>query len=230
MCSRVFASFSASYLFSISYSFSCNEGPKTEHSTGIEASPVLRTGQWLLCFWHFWCVSYHTVSHTSQDAICLLDQLGNTLAHVELAADQHPQGLFHWATFQPLFPHPVVLQGVVATQVPAFGLVEPSPVDLEPSPVDPACPDPSIKAFVSSSRSVCPPNLCCMLTVCTCTSSACPGHWKRLNRAGPELWVPPFVTGCQLDVTHHHCLVLAIQPDFYLKSSALIHAMISQFL
>lgn len=53
---------------------------------------------------------------------------------------------------------------------------------------------------------------------------------KILNRAGPELWVPPFVTGCQLDGAHPRCLVLAIQPDLYLKHSALIHVMISHFL
>ncbi|KAJ7401712.1 integral membrane protein dgcr2 idd [Pitangus sulphuratus] len=77
----------------------------------------------------------HTIPDTSQDAIGLLDHLGTLLVHVQLVVDQHPQVLSHWAAFQPLCPKPVVLHGVVVTQVQgsAFGLVELHNVGLGPS-------------------------------------------------------------------------------------------------
>ncbi|KAK4822061.1 hypothetical protein QYF61_008870 [Mycteria americana] len=59
----------------------------------------------------------HAISDTSQDAIGLLGHLGTLLAHIQLAVDQHPQVLFRRADFQPLFPKPVVLHGVIVTQV-----------------------------------------------------------------------------------------------------------------
>ncbi|CAN0300535.1 unnamed protein product [Bubo scandiacus] len=77
----------------------------------------------------------HTISDTSQDAIGLLGHLGTLLAHIQLAVDQHPQVLFHQAPFQPLFPKPVALHGVVMTQVQdlALTLVEFHTIDLDPS-------------------------------------------------------------------------------------------------
>ncbi|KAF1415053.1 Prolyl endopeptidase, partial [Spheniscus mendiculus] len=70
-----------------------------------------------------------------QDAIGLLGHLGTLLAHVQPAVDQHPQVLFRQAAFQPLFPKPVALHGVVVAKVqdPALGLVEPHTVGLGPS-------------------------------------------------------------------------------------------------
>ncbi|KAK4814467.1 hypothetical protein QYF61_018985 [Mycteria americana] len=59
----------------------------------------------------------HTISDTSQDAVGLLVHLGTLLAHIQLAIDQHAQVLFCEAAFQPLFPKPVALHGVVVTQL-----------------------------------------------------------------------------------------------------------------
>ncbi|KAK4815167.1 hypothetical protein QYF61_017663 [Mycteria americana] len=77
----------------------------------------------------------HTIADTSQDAIGFLGHLGTLLAHIQAAVDQHPHVLFRRAAFQPLFPKPVALHGVVVTQVqdPALGLVEPHTIDLGPS-------------------------------------------------------------------------------------------------
>ncbi|KAK4810276.1 hypothetical protein QYF61_015306 [Mycteria americana] len=77
----------------------------------------------------------HTVSDTSQDAIGFLGHLGTLLAHAQPAVNQHAQVLFHPAAFQPLFPKPVVLHGVVVAQVqdPTLGLVKPHTIGLGPS-------------------------------------------------------------------------------------------------
>ncbi|KAK4831972.1 hypothetical protein QYF61_020355 [Mycteria americana] len=77
----------------------------------------------------------HTISDTSQDAIGFLGHLGTLLAHIQAAVNKHPQVLFHQAAFQPLFPKPVALHGVVVTQVQdlALSLVEPHTIDLGPS-------------------------------------------------------------------------------------------------
>ncbi|KAK4816524.1 hypothetical protein QYF61_017624 [Mycteria americana] len=83
---------------------------------------------------HFPGPAGHIISDTSQDAIGLLGHLGTLLPHVQLAVDQHPQVLFHRAAFQPLFPKPVALHGVVVTHVqdPALGLGEPHTNGLGP--------------------------------------------------------------------------------------------------
>ncbi|KAK4813572.1 hypothetical protein QYF61_010497 [Mycteria americana] len=84
---------------------------------------------------HFPSPAGHTISDTSQDAIGLLGHLGTLPAHIQPAIDQHSQVLFCWAVFQPLFPKPVALHGVVVAQVQdlALGLVEPHTIDLSPS-------------------------------------------------------------------------------------------------
>jgi len=60
--------------------------------------------------------------------------LGTLLAHVQPAVDEHPKILFCQADFQTLFPKPVALHGVVATEVqdPPFGIVETHSVGLSP--------------------------------------------------------------------------------------------------
>ncbi|KAK4821719.1 LOW QUALITY PROTEIN: hypothetical protein QYF61_000262 [Mycteria americana] len=63
---------------------------------------------------HFPSPAGHTISDTSQDVIDLLGHLGTLLAHIQLPVDQH--SLLCWASFQPLFPKPVALHGVVVTQ------------------------------------------------------------------------------------------------------------------
>ncbi|KAK4816662.1 hypothetical protein QYF61_019898, partial [Mycteria americana] len=75
---------------------------------------------------HFPSPAGHTISDTSQDAIGLVGHLGTLLAHIQPAVDQHPQVLLCLAAFQPVFPKPVVLHGVVVTQVQdlALGLFE----------------------------------------------------------------------------------------------------------
>ncbi|KAK4831627.1 hypothetical protein QYF61_018567 [Mycteria americana] len=90
---------------------------------------------------HFPTPAGHTISNTSQNAIGFLGHLGTPLAHVQPAVNQHSQVLFPRAAFQPLFPKPVALHGVVVTQVqdPALSLVEPHTIGLSPSiqPVQP---------------------------------------------------------------------------------------------
>ncbi|KAK4827205.1 hypothetical protein QYF61_015233 [Mycteria americana] len=83
---------------------------------------------------HFPSPAGHTISDTSQDAVGFLGHLSTLPAHVQLTVNQHAQVLFHRAAFQSLFPKPVVLPGVVVTQVqdPTLGLVEPHTVDLSP--------------------------------------------------------------------------------------------------
>ncbi|KAK4815496.1 hypothetical protein QYF61_003054 [Mycteria americana] len=84
---------------------------------------------------HFPSPAGHTISDTSQDAIGFLGHLGTLLAHIQVAVDQHPQVLSCLAAFQPLFPKPVALHGVVVAQVQdlALGLVEPHTTGLGPS-------------------------------------------------------------------------------------------------
>jgi len=81
---------------------------------------------------HFPTPAGHTIPDTSQDAVGFFGHLGTLLAHVQPAVDQYQQVLFHWAAFQPLFPKPVALYGVVVNQVqdPALGLVEPHTTGL----------------------------------------------------------------------------------------------------
>jgi len=78
----------------------------------------------------------HTILDTSQDAIGLLGtcDLGTLPAHIQPAADHHPQVLFHQASFQPLFPKPVALRGLVLTQVQdlAFSLMESQDIIILP--------------------------------------------------------------------------------------------------
>ncbi|KAK4821381.1 hypothetical protein QYF61_018919 [Mycteria americana] len=84
---------------------------------------------------HFPTPAGHPVSDTSQDATGLLGHLSTLLAHIQPAVNQHPQVLFCWAAFQPLFPKPVALHGVAVAQVQdlALGLVKPHTIDLSPS-------------------------------------------------------------------------------------------------
>ncbi|KAK4811009.1 hypothetical protein QYF61_015713 [Mycteria americana] len=65
---------------------------------------------------HFPSPPGHTIFDTSQDAIGFLGHLGTLLAHIQPAVNQHPQVLLSWAAFQPLFPKPIVLHGVVVAQ------------------------------------------------------------------------------------------------------------------
>ena len=67
--------------------------------------------------YHITTPAGHTIPDTSQDAVDLLGYLGTLLAHLQPAVDQHPKFFLRQAAFQPLLPNPVVLHGVVVTQV-----------------------------------------------------------------------------------------------------------------
>ncbi|CAM9287055.1 unnamed protein product, partial [Bubo scandiacus] len=82
---------------------------------------------------HFPSPAAHTISDTSQDAVGLLGHLGTLLAHIQLAVNQHPQVLYCQAAFQPLFPKPVALHGVMTqVQDPPLSHVEPHTIGLYP--------------------------------------------------------------------------------------------------
>lgn len=54
-----------------------------------------------------------------------------SLKHVQMAVKQHPQVLFHGAAFQPFFPQPEALPGLVGeVQDAAFCLAEPHTMGL----------------------------------------------------------------------------------------------------
>ncbi|KAK4809169.1 hypothetical protein QYF61_006427 [Mycteria americana] len=140
----------------------------------------------------------HTISDTSQDAIGLLGHLGTLLAHIQPAVDQHPQVLLHQAAFQPLFPKPAALHGVVVTQVqdPALSRVEPHTIGLGPSIQPVQVP---LQSLPILKRSTLPPSLVSSangLRVHSIPSSR--SLIKTLNRTGPntEPWGTPLVTGC----------------------------------
>ncbi|KAK4831743.1 LOW QUALITY PROTEIN: hypothetical protein QYF61_018873 [Mycteria americana] len=99
----------------------------------------------------------HIIFDTSQDAIGLLGRLGTLPAHIQAAVNQHSQVLLCQAAFQPLFPKPVALHGVVVTQVQdlALSLVEPHTIGL--GPLIHTVQNPL--AFLPSRRSMLPPNL-----------------------------------------------------------------------
>ncbi|KAK4829526.1 hypothetical protein QYF61_005165 [Mycteria americana] len=84
---------------------------------------------------HFPSPAGHAIFDTGQDAIGLLGRLGTLLAHIQAAVNQHPQVLLCQAAFQPLFPKPVALHGVVVDQVQdlALGLVKPHTIHPSPS-------------------------------------------------------------------------------------------------
>ncbi|KAK4828634.1 hypothetical protein QYF61_000282 [Mycteria americana] len=142
---------------------------------------------------HFPTPAGHTISDTSQDAVGLLGHLGTLPAHIQLAVNQHPQVLFRRAAFQPLFPKPVVLHGVVVTQhLALLNLIQLT------SPIDPACP-----AFLPSSRSTLPHNLVSSANLLRVHSIPLSRSLiKVVNRTSPntEPWGTPLVTGRQLDL------------------------------
>ncbi|KAK4827693.1 LOW QUALITY PROTEIN: hypothetical protein QYF61_020827 [Mycteria americana] len=151
---------------------------------------------------HFPTPAGHTIPDTSQDAVGFLGHLGTLPAHVQPAVNQHPQVLLCQAAFQPLFPKPVVLHGVVVTQVQdlALGLVEPHTID----------PGPSIQpvwvslTFLPSSRLTLPHNLVSsanLLRAYLIPSSRSLIKIFNSTASNTEPWGTLLVTGCQLDLT-----------------------------
>ena len=141
----------------------------------------------------------HTISDTGQDAVGCLGHLGTLLAPIQPAVDQHPQVFLCRTAFQPPFPKPVALRGVVVTRHLALlnhiqlALAHRSSLSRS------LC-----RAFLPSSRSTLPPNLVLSANFLRVHSNPSPRSLiKILNRTGPNTkpWGTPLVTGRQLDFT-----------------------------
>ncbi|KAK4816126.1 LOW QUALITY PROTEIN: hypothetical protein QYF61_011362 [Mycteria americana] len=196
LCSRPFPSSVALLWTRSSPLMSLFEGPNTEHSIRGAASPVPSTGDD-----HCPTPAGHAIPDTSQDAIGFLGHLGTLLAHIHLAVNQHPQVLFRWAAFQPLFPKPVVLHGVVVTQVQdlALNLVEPHTIGPSPliQPVQiPLQSLPTLKQINTPTQ---------LGVFCKLTEGALDPFAQiidedvKQNWPNTEPWGTPLVTGRQLE-------------------------------
>ncbi|KAK4820738.1 hypothetical protein QYF61_004419 [Mycteria americana] len=182
---------------------------------------------------HFSTPAGHTISDTSQDAIGLLGHLGTLLAHIQAAVNQHSQVLFGQAAFQPLFPKPVVLHGVVVTQVQdlALSLVEPHTIGPGPSiqPVQvPLQSLPPLKQINTPAQ---------LGVVCKLTEGALDPFIQIIDKDIKQDWPQHRALGnttCDrpptgLNSIHHHSLGPAIQPVLYPVKGTPIQAMSSQF-
>ncbi|KAK4831896.1 hypothetical protein QYF61_020043 [Mycteria americana] len=155
---------------------------------------------------HFPTPAGHTIFDTRQDAIGFLGHLGTLLAHIQVAVNQHPQVLLCWAAFQPLFPKPVVLHGVVVAQkLPPLKQIN------TPTQLGVICKftegilNPLIQIIDKDIKQDWPQHRALGNTACD--------------------WPP---TG--FNSIHHHSLGPAIQPVLYPAKSAPVQAMSSQFL
>ncbi|KAK4828429.1 LOW QUALITY PROTEIN: hypothetical protein QYF61_026525 [Mycteria americana] len=172
---------------------------------------------------HFPTPAGHAIPDTSQDAIGLLGHLGTLLAHIQAAVNQYQQVLFSRAAFQPLFPKPVALHGVVVTQVQdlTLGLVEPHTIGLSPSVQPVQIP----LAFLPSSRSTLPHNLVSSANLLRARSiPSSRSLIKILNKTGPktEPWGTPLVTGRQLDLVPFTTTLWA-QPSSQFFTQQIVH-------
>jgi len=173
-------------------------GPKP--NTVLEDQCHQCRGQW---HDHFLTRADRTIPDTSQDAFGLLGHLSTLLVHVQLAVKLHPKILLHWTAFQPLFPKPITLRGVVVTEVegPTLGLVEPHTVGLSPSIQSVQMPLqslPTLKQINTPTQLVPSANLLREDSILSSRSLI-----KILNKTGPktEPWGTPLVTSHQLDLT-----------------------------
>ena len=215
--SRPFTSFIALLWTRFSTSMSLLQwGPETEHSIlrcgltsakyrgMITALVLLATLFWYKpgCYWPSWPPG-HTAGSCSAGWI-----------------NQHPQVLFCQAAFQPPFPKPVALCGVVVTQVqdPALSLVEPHTTGLSPLVQPVQIPLQSLPALKQINT---PPQLG---VICKLTEGALNPLIqiidKDIKQNWPQYWALGNTTcdwspaGC--NSIHHHSLGLgsAIQPAF----------------
>ncbi|KAK4816497.1 hypothetical protein QYF61_017458 [Mycteria americana] len=183
---------------------------------------------------HFPSPAGHSIAHTSQDATGFLGHLGTLLAHIQPAVNQHSQVLLCWAAFQPLFPKPVALHGVVVTQVQdlALGLVEPHTIGPSPSiqPVQvPLQSLPPLKQINTPAQ---------LGVICKLTEGALDPFVQIIDKDINQNWPQHRALGntaCDRPPTgfnsiHHHSLGLAIQPVLYQAKSTPVQAMSSQFL
>ncbi|KAK4810733.1 hypothetical protein QYF61_007707 [Mycteria americana] len=183
---------------------------------------------------HFPSPAGHAIFDTSQDAIGLLGRLGTLLAHIQAAVNQHPQVLFRWAAFQPLFPKPVALHGVAVAQVQdlALGLVKPHTIHPSPSiqPVQvPLQSLPTLQQINTPTQ---------LGVVCKLTESTLDPFVQIIDKDIKQNWPQHQALGntaCDRPPTgvnsiHHHSLGPAIQPVLYPAKSTPVQAMSSQFL
>ncbi|KAK4814174.1 hypothetical protein QYF61_010006 [Mycteria americana] len=183
---------------------------------------------------HFPAPAGHAIFDTSQDAIGFLGRLGTLLAHSQAAVNQHPQVLLCLAAFQPLFPKPVALHGVIVTQVQdlALGLVKPHTIDLGPwiQPVQvPLQSLPTLKQINTPAQ---------LGVACKLTEGALDPLVQIIDKDIKQNWPQHRALGntaCDRPPTgvnsiHHHSLGPAIQPVLYPAKSIPVQAMSSQFL
>ncbi|KAK4825851.1 hypothetical protein QYF61_003102 [Mycteria americana] len=183
---------------------------------------------------HFPSPAGHAISNTSQDAIGFLGRLGTLLAHIQPAVNQHPQVLFCWAAFQPLFPKPVALHGIVVTQVqdPVLSLVESHTIGLGPSiqPVQvPLQSLPTLKQINTPAQ---------LGVICKLTEGALDPFIQIIDKDVKQNWHQHRALGntaCDRPPTgvnsiRHHSLGPAIQPVLYPAKRTPVQAMSSQFL
>ncbi|KAK4806900.1 hypothetical protein QYF61_012621 [Mycteria americana] len=176
----------------------------------------------------------HTVFDTSQGAIAFLGHLGTLLAHIQAAVNQHSQVLFCRAAFQPLFPKPVALHGVVVAQVQdlALGLVEPHTIGPSPSiqPVQvPLQSLPTLKQINAPAQ---------LGVICKLTEGALDPFVQIIDKDIKQDWPQHRALGdttCDRPPTgvnsiHHHSLGPAIQPVLYPAKSTPVQAVHSHFL
>ncbi|KAK4827284.1 hypothetical protein QYF61_016430 [Mycteria americana] len=184
------------------------------------------------------CPSLHTLQHLNVFLVVGGPKL-NTVFEVRPhqcrpAVNQHPQVLFRWAAFQPLFPKPVALHGVAVAQVqdPALGLVEPHTIDLGPStqPVQlPLQSLPTLKQINTPTQ---------LGVICKLTEGALDPFVQIIDKDIKQNWPQHRALGntaCErpptgLNSIHHHSLGPAIQPVLYPAKSTPVQAMSSQFL
>ncbi|KAK4810419.1 hypothetical protein QYF61_025526 [Mycteria americana] len=183
---------------------------------------------------HFPSPAGHAISDTSQDAIGFLGHLGTPLAHIQPAVNQHSQVLFCWAAFQPLFPKPVALHGVVVAQVQdlALSFVEPHTIGPSPSiqPVQvPLQSLPTLKQINTPTQ---------LGVLCRLTEGALNPLVQIIDKVIKQDWPQPRALGnttcdwppTRVNSIHHHSLGPAIQPVLYPAKSTPVQAMSSQFL
>ncbi|KAK4806232.1 hypothetical protein QYF61_013376 [Mycteria americana] len=183
---------------------------------------------------HFPSPAGHAIFDTSQDAIGLLGHLGTLLAHIQVAVNQHPQVLLCLAAFQPLFPKPVALHGIVVAQMQdlALGLVEPHTIGLGPSiqPVQvPLQSLPTLKQINTPAQ---------LGVVCKLTEGALDPFVQIIDKDIKQHWPQHRALGntaCDRPPTgftsiHHHSLGPAIQLVLHPAKSTPVQAMSSQFL
>ncbi|KAK4816629.1 hypothetical protein QYF61_019328 [Mycteria americana] len=183
---------------------------------------------------HFPSPAGHAIFDTSQDAIGFLGHLGTLLAHIQAAVNQHPQVLLCQAAFQPLFPKPVALHGVVVAQLQdlALGLVKPHTIDLGPSiqPVQvPLQSLPTLQQINTPAQ---------LGVICKLAEGALDPFVQIIDKDIKQNWPQHRALGnttCDWPPTgvnsiHHHSLGPAIQPVLYPAKSTPVQAMSSQFL